>query len=206
MNKAARQRNSRRIASALALLAACLVGGASAQYKWIDPDGRTIYGDNPPREARNVQRIDARGASGEADAFAGLSYESKRAAQQFPVLLYTTANCVPCNSARELLRARGIPYGERTISSREDNEQFEKLQYGSRLPVMTVGRQVQREFELNAWHAALDAAGYPRSAQLPRNWPTAPVPLVARPSAPTQTPAPGGEATAVNDKPDEKSR
>src|SRR5262249_19714938 len=104
--------------------------------------------------------------------------------QQFPVLLYTTANCQPCESARQLLLARGIPFGERTISTKEDSDQLEKLGLGSRLPVLTVGRQIQREFETGAWHAALDAAGYPRSGQLPRGWPTAPVPLVQRPPEP----------------------
>jgi hypothetical protein len=175
----------------LAAIAGCMLGSASAQYRWTDADGRTIYGDNPPREARNVQRIDARGASGEADGLAALPFETRRAAQQFPVLLYTTANCGPCDSGRELLRARGIPYGERTIASKEDNDQMEKLGLGSRLPVLTVGRQVQREFETGGWHATLDAAGYPRGGQLPRGWSVTPVPLVPRP--PAQKPATPGD-------------
>jgi hypothetical protein len=183
----------------LAVLVAGFLSSAHAQYKWTDADGRTIYGDNPPREARNVQRVDARGAAGEADVFAGLPYESRRAAQTFPVLLYTTANCQACDSGRELLRARGIPYGERTISTKEDSDQLEKLGYGTRLPVMTVGRQVQREFETSAWHAALDAAGYPRAAQLPRSWPTAPVPLTTR-AVPAQPAPQSGEATTGDDK------
>jgi glutaredoxin len=165
---------------ALAAIALCVLNTAAAQYKWTDVDGRTVYGDNPPRDARNVQRVDARGATGDADQYSGLSFESRRAAQQFPVLLYTTANCQPCDSARELLRARGIPYGERTVSSKEDSDALEKLGLGNRLPVLTVGRQVQREFEIRSWHAALDAAGYPRSGQLPRTWPTTPVPLAPR--------------------------
>ncbi|HTT13567.1 MAG TPA: glutaredoxin family protein [Burkholderiaceae bacterium] len=178
--------------------AAFFLSSANAQYKWTDPDGKTVYGDNPPREARNVQRVDARGASGAADALAGLPYESRRAAQQFPVLLYTTANCQPCDSGRELLQARGIPYSERTISTKEDSDAMEKLGLGNHLPVMTVGRQVQREFETVAWHAVLDAAGYPRSAQLPRGWPVAPVPLAPRPAeAPS---APAGEAPRGADK------
>jgi hypothetical protein len=181
-----------RSAFVFAVLAACLSASASAQYRWTDADGRTIYGDSPPREARNVQRIDARGASGEADALAALPFESRRAAQQFPVLLYTTPNCAPCDSGRELLRARGIPYGERTISTKEDSDQLDKLGFGNRLPILTVGRQVQREFETSAWHATLDAAGYPRAAQLPRGWPTTPLPLV--PPKATEVPPPADGA------------
>ena len=183
----------------LALAAAAIVSSASAQYRWTDADGRTVYGDSPPRDARNIQRIDARGASGEADALAALPFETRRAAQQFPVLLYTTGNCQPCESARELLRARGIPYGERTISTKEDIEQLEKLGLGRRLPVLTVGRQVQKEFETGAWHATLDAAGYPRAGQLPRNWPSTPAPLVPRPPEPPPA-APVAEPTVPIDK------
>ena len=189
MSNSRKPRTVRRCVFALATVVACLLGTAQAQYKWIDADGRTVYGDSPPREARNVQRVDARGASGEADSLSALPYESRRAAQQFPVLLYTSAACQPCDSGRELLRARGIPYGERTVSTKEDLEAMEKLGLGNRLPVMTVGRQVQREFETNAWHAALDAAGYPRTAQLPRGWSSPAVPLAPRPAQTSTAPA-----------------
>jgi glutaredoxin len=149
--------------AAIAAAAALIAGSAYAQYKWTDAAGRVIYGDNPPADAKNIQRIDAR-----------------RAAQQFPVLLYTTAECSPCDAGRQLLRARGIPYGERIVSSKEDSEALAKLGYGERLPVMTVGRQVQKEFETRAWHAALDAAGYPRTGQLPRGWTPVAMPLAPR--------------------------
>jgi glutaredoxin len=178
-------------AAALAALLALAAAGVQAQYKWTDATGRTVYGDNPPRDARNIQRIDARGASGDADAMAALPFEVRRAAQQFPVVLYTTADCAPCDAGRQLLRARGVPYGERIVLSKEDSEQLTKLGYGDRLPVLTVGRQVQKEFETTAWHGALDAAGYPRAAQLPRGWTPVATPLVPRREAPTQT----GDAT-----------
>ena len=189
MSNSRKPKAVRRCAFALATLTACLLGTAQAQYKWTDTDGRTVYGDSPPREARNVQRVDARGASGDADALAALPYESRRATQQFPVVLYTSTDCAPCDSGRELLRARGVPYGERTVSTKEDLEALEKLGFGNRLPVMTVGRTVQREFETKAWHSALDAAGYPRAAQLPRGWSAAAVPLTPRPAPPSTAPA-----------------
>jgi glutaredoxin len=155
---------------------------ACAQYKWTDADGRVVYGDNPPRDARNIQRIDARGASGDADALAALPFDLRRAAREFPVTLYTTRDCPPCEAARALLRARGIPYAERTVTTPQDIEALEKLGHGKRLPVLTVGRQTQREFEAGAWNALLDAAGYPRASQLPRTWQQpAPQPLAPRP-------------------------
>lgn len=184
-------------AAALGALLMLAAAGVQAQYKWTDATGRVVYGDNPPRDARNVQRIDGRGASGEADAMAALPFETRRAAQQFPVLLYTTADCNPCDAGRQLLRARGIPYAERTIASKEDSEQMTKLGYGERLPVLTVGRQVQKEFETKAWHSALDTAGYPRAAQLPRGWTPVATPLTPR----LPDPAAPGTAQASGDAP-----
>lgn len=161
------------------LLVPTVVG---AQYKWTDADGRVVYGDNPPRDARNIQRIDARAAGGEADALAALPFELRRTARDFPVTLYTTRDCPPCEAARALLAARGIPYAERTVTTAPDIEALEKLGHGKRLPVLTVGRQTQREFEAGAWNALLDAAGYPRASQLPRTWQQpAPQPLAPRP-------------------------
>lgn len=185
---------ARRGAHALLLLLAVTAGGAAlAQYKWTDATGRVVYGDNPPREATNVQRIDARGAAGDADALAALPYETRRAAQQFPVTLYTTPDCAPCDAGRQLLRARGVPYGERTVVSKEDSEALARLGHGERLPILTVGRQVQKEFETNAWHGALDTGGYPRAGQLPRGWTPVASPLVPK-AAPS---APAGEAAAA---------
>lgn len=172
------------------MLAASAAGAALAQYKWTDASGRVVYGDNPPREAKNIQRIDARGATGDADALAALPYETRRAAQQFPVTLYTTPDCAPCDAGRQLLRARGVPFGERTIVSKEDSEALARLGYGERLPILTVGRQAQKEFETSGWHAALDAGGYPRTGQLPRGWTAVASPLVPR------MPASGASAAA----------
>lgn len=166
---------------------------AAAQYKWTDADGRIVYGDNPPRDARNIQRIDARGAAGEADSLAALPFELRRAAREFPVVLYTTSDCPPCEAARALLRARGIPYTERTVTTPQDLEALEKLGHGKRLPVLAVGRQTQREFEAGAWNALLDAAGYPRASMLPRTWqPAAPQPLAARATTITEAAAEKG--------------
>lgn len=183
-------------AAALVAAATLVATGAQAQYKWTDATGRVIYGDNPPSDAKNIQKIDARGASGDADAMAALPYETRRAAQQFPVLLYITADCPPCDAGRQLLRARGVPFGERIIASKEDSEALAKLGHGERLPIMTVGRQVQKEFETGAWHAALDAAGYPRAGQLPRGWTPVAMPLAPRraeSAQPTTSDAPTAE-------------
>lgn len=158
---------------------------ATAQYKWIDPSGRVSYGDSPPRDARDIQRIGVRGDDGGADALRGLPYALRRVAEQHPVVLYTTTPCAPCDAGRELLRARGVPYVERTVTSNDDSEQLQRIAGTNRLPVLAVGRQLERGFETSAWHTLLDLAGYPRAPVLTRNWqPPAPQPLVPPPAPP----------------------
>lgn len=196
MNKCNQRAAGRAACGVLLALAAAAAAPAWAQYKWTDATGRVVYGDNPPRDARNIQRIDARGASGDADALATLPYETRRAAQQFPVVLYTTPECAPCDAGRQLLRARGVPYAERTVISKDDSDALARLGHGERLPIMTVGRQTQKEFETNAWHAALDAAGYPRGGQLPRGWTPVAAPLAPKIAAS----APAGVAVAADAK------
>jgi hypothetical protein len=78
------------------------------------------------------------------------------------------------------------------VTTPQDIEAMEKLGHGKRLPVLTVGRQVQREFEAGAWNALLDAAGYPRASQLPRTW-QQPTP---QPLAPRAEPAAAGATAA----------
>ncbi len=162
----------------------------AAQYKWTDADGRVSYGDSPPREARNIQRIDMRSEESGSELLRGLPYELRRVAEQHPVVLYTTAPCAPCDAGRELLRARGVPYVERTVTSNDDIEQLQRIAQTNRLPVLAVGRQLERNFEPGAWHTLLDLAGYPRTSLLARNWrPPSPQPLVA-PVAPQPPAAP----------------
>jgi glutaredoxin len=170
---------------ALALLAPTL---ALAQYKWIDPRGQVNYGDSPPRDARNVERVNAPGVD-PADPQSGLPFEVRRAAQNFPVTLYTTDACSACQQARDMLRSRGVPFSERTISSADEAEEARKMGVGTTVPVLAVGRQMIREPDFSQWNRMLDDAGYPRNANLPRNFQNPPPrPLIERPAKP-ETPA-----------------
>jgi glutaredoxin len=177
----------------IALLAAALP--VAAQYKWTGPDGRTVYGDQPPAVAKDVQKIGAGAAAAPAtDPLLGAGFEVRRAAQNFPVVLYTTDNCGACDTARSLLRKRGVPFQERTIITSADYDAFIKLGHGNDLPVVTVGRQSLRGLQTQYWTALLDAAGYPAESQLPRNWqPPLPRPLVEVPAAPAAPDAPAGD-------------
>jgi glutaredoxin len=170
------------------LLAAVLSGWAAlacAQYKWIDSEGKTGYGDSPPAGARNVERFSPSAGDAVDPQLLGLPYELRRAAQSSPVLLYTTAQCNACAAARDLLASRGIPYAELTVNSRQDAEEVRRRGLGDLLPVISVGATVVKDPQIDRWNRALDSAGYPRTSQLPRGWqPPPPRPVAPLTDAP----------------------
>lgn len=170
----------------LFLIALFFAAVAQAQFKWTDADGKVHYGDNPPRDARNITRVGS-AAADPADPFAGFPFELRRAVQNYPVTLYTSSNCPPCEAGRSLLQARGVPFAEKTITSQQEIEELQRLGLGNRVPVLVAGRQNIKEFETSAWHNLLDTAGYPRTSRLPRTWtPPAAQPLIARGSESSQ--------------------
>lgn len=175
--------------SAVALLAAL---PALAQYKVVGPDGRVTYTDRPPADATaKVTELGRRNSLAPAPA-TGLPVELQRLSDRFPVTLFVTASCSPCDTGRQLLQQRGIPYSERLVANNDDIAALERTVGGRTLPALTVGGQALRGFNPNDWTSYLDAAGYPRESRLPRGWtPPAPAPLVARaPTPPSAAPAP----------------
>lgn len=174
-----------------ALMAITVAGAAAAQYRWIDAEGKVHYGDMPPRDAKDVRSLGVRPAPAPAGAetTANLPFELRRAVERAPVVLYTAPECQPCVPAAAMLRERGVPFTERTVTSPDDLQEFRRISGGLRLPHLTVGSQVQNGFNPDIWSSLLDAAAYPKGSMLPRSyqWP-APQPLVpaAKPEAKTE--------------------
>ncbi len=135
---------------------------ASAQaYRYVDPQGRTVISDSPPPgRARDVAKS---GTGGENND--GLPYEVRRAVENFPVTLYTSADCVSeCKQAREFLNGRGVPFTEKMVQKQEDIDELKKLVGDTFIPSLKVGKQSFRGFEPAAYANLLDLAGYPKSA------------------------------------------
>lgn len=171
---------SARMLLAIAMSAAAGIAHAEL-YKWTGPDGKTVYSDRPPTGAVAAQKPRLPGAASDS---VPLPYELSQAAANHPVVLYTTANCAPCDSARKLLRERGIPFTEKTVTTAEDGARLQKVAGGDgQLPVLTIGRAVQSGFESGAWQTALTSAGYPQSNRLPRNYVHPPAQPLAPPVA-----------------------
>jgi glutaredoxin len=200
--------------TAIASLMLLAAAQALAQYKVVGPDGKVTYTDRPAVDTavRVAPFNDRTQASGAADI--GLPIELREVAAKYPVTLYASGECRPCDSARELLTRRGIPFAEKRVTSSEDIEALERLVGGRSVPALTIGAQQLRGLNENDWTAYLDAAGYPKESRLPRAWRNGPVtPLVAArevaPPAPAARRAPAAPAPATtnaNEPPPSKIR
>lgn len=162
------------------LLALSCIGNAQAQlYKWVSPDGKINYSDlPPPKTARQLEKSPLKSSADSATA--ALPYVLAEASKNHPVTLFTGAQCIPCDQARDFLKNRGIPFAEKTVTNNEDIASLQRTSGESQLPVLLIGSNKQLGFESAAWNMALSAASYPQDNQLPRDYRFAP----AEPAAP----------------------
>lgn len=196
-------RGARRLLLIGALAGAWLPGWA--QYKIVGPDGHVTYTDRPALgSGGSVSKLQRSGVIDEPAA-TPLPIALRQAAERYPVTLFSTADCAPCDAGRVLLRQRGVPFTEKLIVSEDDAQAMEHALGARTVPSLTIGKQALRGLSEAEWAAYLDAAGYPRESALPKGWQGAPaVPLAqrsaARPAAPAASraaPAPAASAPAA---------
>ena len=179
----------------LALVLMTLCGAADAQYRWRDDSGQVNYGDFPPGDARELTRVDSRATVSASNGNLELPFELRRAKAQYPVVLYSSEGCAPCERGRDLLRQRGVPFVERLVERPEDGAELKRLTGIEQVPVLTVGRNILGGFRPAEWTRALDLAGYPSESKLPPGYTGEPPrTLVSRASGPANRIAPNGEA------------
>jgi glutaredoxin len=177
--------------SGVLVLAGFSGGDANAQqiYRIVAPDGRITFSDTAPRDANTratvATAVPMPGASVDNSA---LPFELREAANRYPVTLYTGASCAPCGSGRAFLSGRGIPFTEKTVTTNDDIDALKRLAGAPSLPFLTIGGQQLKGYSESEWGQFLDAAGYPKTSQLPASYSAQPAtPLVA--VQPPQTPA-----------------
>lgn len=188
-----------RFAALAAFLASAALWGACAHaqvYRIVGPDGRVTFSDRPPPDAKaapaQALALPSGGSSGSSTG--SLPLELRRVTGQYPVTLYTAKDCDPCASGRAYLRRRGIPYTEFTVVTREDYTALQRLSGAGNVPFLTIGGQHVPGYSEQEWSQYLDAAGYPKTSQLPAGWRNPdPAPLVAVQKA---APPPARTATA----------
>ena len=152
---------------------------AGELFRWADKAGKMNYGDVPPADATDVERIKL---SSEPAQNEDMPYETRRAQQNFPVTLYVGDGCAEtCDQARSLLSKRRIPFNERLLRKKQDVDDFKQLSgIDGVVPVLAIGKNFLKGFLESQWNSELDSAGYPKTA--PYRAPSAP----SNPSAPSQ--------------------
>jgi len=153
--------------SGLILAAVCLALAstplAAAQlYQWKDAQGRMQYSDQPPPPSvKNAQQKSFKGSVIEG----GEPYAVRVAREKHPITLYTSACGTACDQARQLLVERGVPFSSKDLqASEEARNEVQKLTGKLNVPVLLVGSDKLEGFTAGQWQAALDRAGYPKSA------------------------------------------
>ena len=183
--------------SGLTLLAVACATLAQPVYRNVDQNGKVTFSDQP--SAANAQPAAPRSASS-IGTNSALPYELRQVTQRYPVTLYTGDECGPCGAGRSLLIARGVPFEERTVKTNEDIGALQRMSSQSSLPLLKIGTQQLNGFSDAEWSQYLDAAGYPKSAQLPPGYRNPPAqPLVAL--QPAVQPAPAASAPAAPSAP-----
>ena len=160
-----------RLAAVATLLGGAAVG-ALAQYKIVGPDGKVTYTDKPPTAADI--RVNNGTPPPASSAAGGMPYETRQAMTKFPVTLYASKGCAPCDQARDALRKRGVPFSEYSVTMDADIAALQTRFGSSTLPVIAIGTQTMKGYSSNDLQGYLDAAGYPAQARLTGyRWPQA---------------------------------
>lgn len=164
-------------------------------YKWVDADGKVHYSDQPPPpSARKSERKQLGDKPGDVP----MPYVLQQAMKNFPVTLFVYDCGEGCSRARAYLVKRGVPHTIKDPMVPEMREELKKATGGDEVvPVLKIGRRVLRGFEEGQWSAALDDAGYPKTALVSVTpVQTRPAPA-APPPAPEQAPASEGASDAA---------
>ena len=136
---------------------------AGELYRWVDAEGKVHYTDQPPPSS--AKKVEEKKLSGSTIDTSELPYATRQAVKKSPVTLYANDCGLPCTQARNHLVQRGIPFSSKNPqTTRADAEALTKLVGAAYVPVLVVGSAVSKGYEKGAWDAALDAAGYPKSA------------------------------------------
>jgi glutaredoxin len=162
---------------------------AQTVYRIIAPDGSVTFSDTPPVNGAATATLSAPAKSSNNPA-AALPFALRPVVSRYPVTLYTSSRCVPCNNGRDLLSRRGIPFTEKTVNTPEDAEALLKLSGETSLPFLTIGAQTVKGFSVVEWTQYLDAAGYPVQSLLPANYPRPTASPLAPVAPPVQTSSP----------------
>jgi glutaredoxin len=148
------------IAISLTLAIASDVSVGAQLYRWVDEKGNVEWRDTPP--PANAKSVEQRNVGSNTIETSTLPYSVQQAVMKFPVTLWTFDCGEPCDRARAHLQKRGVPYTER--NAQKESETLKKLTGSLEVPVLLVGSKQIKGYLDSEWDAALDSAGYPKTA------------------------------------------
>lgn len=149
----------------LLAIALCASLAWGQQYRWVDEKGHVHYTDTPPPpSAKDVQKKNLQ----PNELGPQPNFQLTQAMQKSPVTLYTHAECRdPCQTARDVLNKRGIPFREMAVVSQQQLDELRRISGSISVPVMVVGGYVETSSSVGAYNQALDIAGYPAPGVVP---------------------------------------
>ena len=169
----------------LAAMAGDAFGQGQTVYRYTDPDGRVVYADHPPLNAKDVEAKRLTPNYIEIDQ---ASLATQKAQDRFPVTLYTFACGEVCDRAEALLNRRGVPFTTVNVADTNGAEKLRKLTGDVQAPVLQVGDKLMvKGFGEAQWQSLLDTAGYPKAPPSRRQAASADAP---KPGAEPAKPAP----------------
>ena len=179
---------------AFAIFSAPLV--AAQLYRWVDEKGNVEWRDTPPPP--NAKKVEQRNVRGNTIQTGELPYSVQQAVKNFPVTLWLTDCGDLCDKARAHLNRRGVPHTER--NGQAEVEAFKKASGGGmEVPLLFVGSNRLKGYLESDWDAALDTAGYPKTALVPLKPQPKPAPAALKPeAAPTAAPQGAAPPSAPN--------
>ena len=181
------------------LAALAVESSAQSLYRYVDPNGRVVYSDQPPPPtAKDVQPKQLPGNVIETDP---VPLAARQAAERFPVTLYTF-DCDICRDAKALLDKRGVPFETVIVSDEKGAARLKALTGKQSAPVLQVGdKQVMQGYNEERWQAMLDEAGYPRTAPPARRTSPATAATAKADTAPKADAAPDTAQAAEGETP-----
>lgn len=165
--------------ASLYLIAASVVPAqAQPVYRIVGSDGKVTFSDKPPPDAKPAASTGSSSNAVSTGSKPALPYELQQLTGKYPVTLYSSTSCGPCDTGRALLTKRGVPFIEKTVNTNEDLSAFARISKDSALPLLVIGGQALKGYSDTEWTQYLDAAGYPKQSVLPTTYRlTAPEPL-----------------------------
>ena len=119
----------------LAVLVALCTPAYAEIYKWVDADGRTHFGDKPPKN-QTSEEIEVT-----VNTYTSVSYDMSVFDTLGTLVIYTRDECKYCNQAKDFMRSNGIAFDERNLDhSRTARIQYKRLK-ATGVPVFLKGTQ-----------------------------------------------------------------